>query len=438
MMLQKIFVRFQIQHFSKIFVHAKLIFHHLLNATVINLRGIGVIFNWVFVAIALAFITVAVLFEVVVGQPTAAHIMAVGIDTKLIFDSKGQRQYMKPGTDQVLFFDIGVNPEAPRLLGSLPLNNSVVGPPTNLAVTPDNRLALVANSLKWVSDGANWKPSPDDKLFVIDLTSRPPRLLDTLTVGQQPSGVSINADGTMALVANREGKSISVITIRGRNVKVTDTIAMNDVVSAIAITPDGSRALATKFAAHKVSLLSIKDGKIRYDGYDLPVGLWPYNVSITPDGKLGLVTNIGKGAASDGNADTVSVVDLDANPPRVVNHVTVGDAPEGLGIAPQGGLAVATLLQGSYDAPKNAWYKNQTGRVTALKIAGKKVTAMGGVDVGSFPEGIGFSANGKYIYVGNYPDKSISILRVDGNKIVNTGKFIRLPGPPASLRVGSN
>jgi hypothetical protein len=39
------------------------------------------------------------------------------------------------------------NREAPRIVASLPLMNSIFGPPTNLAITPDERLALVANSM---------------------------------------------------------------------------------------------------------------------------------------------------------------------------------------------------------------------------------------------------------------------------------------------------
>ena len=70
--------------------------------------------------------------------------------------------------------------------------NSIFGPPTNLGITPNGQLALVANSVDWVADGANWKSAPDDKLYVIDLTASPPALIDTVAVGKQPSGISIN------------------------------------------------------------------------------------------------------------------------------------------------------------------------------------------------------------------------------------------------------
>jgi DNA-binding beta-propeller fold protein YncE len=55
----------------------------------------------------------------------------------------------------------------------------------------------------------------------------------------------------------------------------------------------------------------------------------------------------GAAGSADGNVDTVSVIDLDQNPPRVIDHVVVGDAPEGLAISPKGDLAFAVLVAGN-------------------------------------------------------------------------------------------
>jgi len=56
---------------------------------------------------------------------------------------------------------------------------------------------------------------------------------------------------------------------------------------------------------------------VTYNKYDMNVGLWPYNVVVTPNGKLALVNNNGNAGSADGQIDTVSVIDLEANPPRV-------------------------------------------------------------------------------------------------------------------------
>jgi DNA-binding beta-propeller fold protein YncE len=74
------------------------------------------------------------------------------------------------------------------------------------------------------------------------------------------------------------------------------------------------------------------------------------------------------------------------------------------------------------------------GSLAVLKIDGKKVTKVGEVEVGALPEGAVFSADGKYLYVGNYIDRDVSILKVDGTTITDTGKKLKLPGQPASMR----
>jgi DNA-binding beta-propeller fold protein YncE len=127
------------------------------------------------------------------------------------------------------------------------------------------------------------------------------------------------------------------------------------------------------------------------------------------------------------------VIDMEANPPRAIDKVVIGDAPEGFAISPTGKLAVAVLLRGT-NADKKAFFYNRNAMVVALKIDGKKVTRSNEVEVRGLPEGVVFSADGRYIYVGNFIDQDISILRVDGDQIVNTGKSLALPGHPASMR----
>lgn len=368
-----------------------------------------------------------------VPSPGRAELMIVGNDEKVVFDAEGNRQFVAPGKDTVSIVDI-TDREAPKIVVSLPLMNSIFGPPVNLAITPDERLALIANSMEWNQDGASWKPAPDTKLYVIDLKASPPTRIATVEVGKQPSGMAINRAGTLALVANRADKSISVLSIQGTDVKLLDTVAMGDEVASVAITPDGKRALVTKFPAHKIALLSIEGQKVTNTKHDMPVGLWPYNIGVTPDGKLGISADNGNSGAPDGHVDTVSIIDLEHQPPRVIDRVVVGDAPEGFAISPKGDMAVAVLLGGASVA-RTMWFNTKrNGTLAVLKIDGKKVTKVGEVEVGGLPEGVVFSPDGKYLYVGNYTDRDVSILKVEGTRITDTGKKLRLPGQPASMR----
>jgi DNA-binding beta-propeller fold protein YncE len=54
-------------------------------------------------------------------------------------------------------------------------------------------------------------------------------------------------------------------------------------------------------------------------------------------------------------------------------------------------------------------------------------------DVGDLAEGIAFSPDGRYLYVGNFGDSDIDILRLDGDMLTKVANF-SLPGHPASMR----
>ena len=352
----------------------------------------------------------------VAAPAVRADLMIIGLDEKVTFDAEGNRAFVAPGKDSIVVVDIA-NREAPRIVATFPLINSIFGPPTNLAITPDERLAVVANSVNWVPDGTAWKPAPDNKLYVFDLKANPPAQVGLL------------------LVTNRADKSVSVLTIQGTDVKLVDTVAMGDEVASVAIAPDGKRALVTKFPAHKIALLEIAGQKVTYGKWDMPVGQWPYNIGVTPNGRIGISADNGASGSPDGHVDTVSVMDLEATPVRVIDRVVVGDAPEGFVISPTGDVAVAVLLGGA-SVPKgpNGWYWKRNGSLAVLKIDGKQVTKVGEVEVGALPEGAVFSPDGKYLYVGNYIDRNVSILKVDGTKITDTGKKLVLPGQPVSMR----
>jgi DNA-binding beta-propeller fold protein YncE len=361
----------------------------------------------------------------------AAPFLIVGNDEKLLWDDQGKPVVHPAGKDTVVIYDLA-DPENPKALATLPLENSVIGPPVNLAIDPTNSIALVANSIDVTtgSDG-KLKNSPDDKVYVIDLKANPPKLANTITVGKQPSGLSFNGSGNMAIVTNRADKSVSVLSVNGTDVKVTDTIDLGGVATSVVFTPDGKHALVTKFNEGKVSVLDVNGDKVTYTKLDLPTGPWPYNIAVSPTG-IALTADNGDNGSSDGSVDTTSVVDLDAKPMRIIDRVVVGDGPEGIAVSPKGDVAVAVILAGSNN--KSAYFYHRNGYLSVLHIDGKKVHKVGEVEVGGLPEGAAFTPDGKYLYVGNYLDSDLSILKVDGVKIEPV-KRMKLPGHPASVRM---
>jgi DNA-binding beta-propeller fold protein YncE len=367
-----------------------------------------------------------------------AQYLIVGNDEKVAFKD-GKPVLSPPGKDTVSIIEIA-DPAKPRVVVNLPLENSVFGPPTNLAITPDNKLALVANSIDVVKGGDALKSVPGNKLFVIDLTASPPAVIATIQIGKQPSGMAINRAGNLALVANR-ADCVSVLSISGKAVAVVGTVVLapadapSQQPSAVAITPDGRRALVAKATANKVALLDIEGTTVTYKGYDMITGVFPYNVQITADGTLGLVNHDGNAGVADGQVSTIGVIDMTLDPPREVDQVVVGDAPEGLAVSPTGGYAVSLPTNGSGGSvPDNAFFRHDHAVAVLLKIDGKKVRKVGETEVGTLAEGIAFSPDGQFLYVANLGEQELVTYRLADDKLVPVGSPVKLPGHPASMR----
>lgn len=364
-----------------------------------------------------------------VGQASTTD-MLVGLDAKITYDANGQVNG-PPGKDAVLVVSLA-NPAKPRIRASLPLMNSLLGPPTNLQITPDGKLGLVANSVVMNQDGSAWKPAPDDKLFVIDLLANPPVLKDTVTVGKQPSGLAVSHDGKLALIANRAGKSVSVVTIENGSVKLAADVPMEQEAAAVAIAPDGKRAFVCLNLVNRIGVLSIDGQKVTYDKtLDIPAGFNPYNIDITPDGKYAIASNTG---ANKNNGDAVVVIEATGPHPHVIDLMTPGNGPEGFAISPNGKWAAAPLLLGT-GAKDSDWFKTRNGELAMLAIgSGGKLTVTGRAKLGALPEGVVFSSDSAYVYVGNYSDSDMQVFRVNNGKPMQAGPNIKLPGQPASMR----
>jgi DNA-binding beta-propeller fold protein YncE len=362
----------------------------------------------------------------------AAPFMIVGNDEKSGTDAQGKPVVNPTGKDTVIIVDLA-KPEEPKIVATLPLENSIAGPPTNLAISPDGSIALVADSMTVIEENGVRKLTPTDKLFVIDLKADPPRLAQTLNVGRQPSGLSFSPKGDMALVCNRADGTISVLKIDGNQVTQTGTVQISPGVSHVEFTPDGRRALALRSPDNKVAVLEVDGDKVTYNKLDLPTYAFPYNVVVSPDSKLAITADNGSGGSSDGHMDAVSVIDLEGPHPHVIAHVTVEDSPEGLAMSPKGDLAVAVNINGSN--MKQAWFHRPNGSITVLRIQGKTVTPIKTIEVGVLPEAAMFTPDGRYIYVGNFSDQDFSILKVDGTDVTDTGKRFKAQGHPASARM---
>lgn len=65
---------------------------------------------------------------------------------------------------------------------------------------------------------------------------------------------------------------------------------------------------------------------------------------------------------------------------------------------------------------------------------GGKLAVTGRAPLGAIPEGVAYSPDSGYIYVGNYKDQNLQVFRLTNGKPVQVGPAIKLQGQPASMR----
>jgi DNA-binding beta-propeller fold protein YncE len=359
----------------------------------------------------------------------AAQLAISSNDNKAVLVNGVVTVVRNPAPDTVSVIDLKATP--PRMVAEIEAPGSVVGPPFSVAVAPDERLALVTASMK-VDPNDPTKTVPDNRVSVIDLKTMPPKVIATLEAGLAPSGVSINRQGTLALVANRSEGTVSVYTIQGSTVTPAGKVTIADAKSGVshaAITPDGKIALVTRDGDDRISVLAIDGTKVEYTKRDMNAGLRPYGIDISSRGDVAAVANIGRGQ---GDSDTVSLIDLRARPPRVVETVTVGQTPEGIKMSPDGSLVAVVVMNGS-NKPKDSPFYNDNGKLVLLRVSGMSLSKVAEAPIGHWSQGAAFSPDGKTILVGNMVEKDVQVFAFDGRALKEVGR-IKVNGGPAAVR----
>lgn len=350
-------------------------------------------------------------------------------DNKLMLDNGTVKIVPNAAPDTITVIDLTASP--PRVVAELAVPTSVVGPPLSVALTPDESLALVTSAQK--KDPADpAKVVDDDRVTVVDLTANPPRVLTTLQAGRQAAGVSVNRQGNLALVANRAEGTVSVFTIEGKTVTPAGKITIGDAkigTSHAAFTPDGKTALVTRDGDDRVAVLKVDGTKVEYTKRDLYAGLRPYGLDVAANGAFAAVANIGRGQ---GDSDTVSLIDMKANPIRVVDTVSVGQTPEGIKVSPDSRFVAVVAMNGSNKAKTSPFY-NDNGKLIMFRVDGGKLTRVAEANIGHWSQGAAFSADSRTILVGNMVEKNVQVFAWDGATLRETAK-IPVNGGSAAVR----
>jgi DNA-binding beta-propeller fold protein YncE len=378
-------------------------------------------------------ITLAVVFALLAFAPVAdAQIAVSANDNKVMLDNGVVKVVPNAPSDTVSVIDLKASP--PRVIAEVQAPVSVVGPPLSVAVTPDESLALVTASSK-VDPSDPTKQTPNNRVTVIDLKASPPKVLVTLEAGKGAAGISINRQGTLALVSNMVDGTVSVFTIQGKTVTPAGTVEVGGAKAGggmVAITPDGKTALVSRNADNKISVLSIDGTKVEYTKRDMTAGVRPIVLDIARNGAFAVVGSLAGGPTGDN--DSISLIDLTAKPPRVVDTIGVlGATAEGLKISPDSSVVAVVVHNGSNRAKESPFY-NDAGKLVVVRVTGKTLSRVAEAPIGHWSQGATFSPDSKTILVGNMVEKDYWVFQWDGTTLRDTGQRVKVNGGPAGIR----
>lgn len=393
--------------------------------------------------------------SLLLGASAAQAQLAVSANDGKVRFVDGRVEVVPNGADSVDIIDMKLSP--PKVVAEIAAPASVAGPPMGVAVSPKEEIALVTAGQRFdPADGS--KLVPGDTLTVIDLRPLKPTLvarlrsalgaapdgpptvpsvIATLTAGKGAAGVSINRAGTLALVANHGEGTVSVFTIQGMTVAPAGKVTVGDEKSGpsqVAFTPDGRTALVTLDgeSANAIAVLSVDGSKVTATGHSLYAGLRPYTLDVGAKGEVAAVANAGRGQ---GDNDTVSIIDLKSSPIRVVNTISVGQAPEGLKLSPDARYVAVTVMNGSA-RPKAAPFHKENGALKIYKRSGMQLAQVAEMPIGKWCRGVVWSANGHTLLVQCMADRDIIVARfagITGRTLQRTG-IIKLKAGPAGIR----
>jgi Lactonase, 7-bladed beta-propeller len=336
--------------------------------------------------------------------------------------------------DAFVVLDAGSFP--PHIIGETTVHHSVSAPPSAVALAPSGQLALLAAPDRIDAQ----KPggfAPESFLQVIAIREGRPHVMKHIALPHQPVSVAINAAGTLALTVEKQGE-VSVFDIRGRDVELRKTLVIGGpkaVSSALAITPDGRWALVTFRGEDQLGVLPIAGGKVSPPAYRIATGHNPYGIAIAADGRFAVVANVSH--AKHKTHDSVTLIDLTAQPFRATAEINVPPNAEGIAISPDSRWVAVSCIAGSNERRTSPSYRDH-GVLALFRAANGTLQLLGTAPTGHNSQGVIFTPDSRHILVQDYVEHAISLFDVSTHGPIATRSPIAMPGGPASIAAAPN
>jgi DNA-binding beta-propeller fold protein YncE len=308
--------------------------------------------------------------------------------------------------------------------------NSVAGPPSVVAVSPEGRWAFVVESFRPATETMKLFTDLElgTRLTAIDLSNpRQPRIHRQLDVGTRPETVEISPQGDMLLVTLHpvDGRQLAFVPWKnsefGTPVYTTLPNVAKDVrVSHAVWHPSGNFIAGTLVDRGEVLFARlVRSGdtvSLEPWGNQVLVGKYPFKIVFAQGGQFLMTTNLQWGPDVEGfwaeaPRGAIAVVRFANEPSQsgqpqhfLVSVAETGVSPEGIAISPDGTLVATTNLERSYlpyDDSRITWFSSLTLMQFDPKT-GHLETVGDFLYEGILPEALVFDRSGKYIAVANY------------------------------------
>jgi DNA-binding beta-propeller fold protein YncE len=373
---------------------------------------------------------IAVAVSLLATTPSfAATVMLSANDGIETFSDGAYRMIPAATGGSLTALDISTLP--PRVLWTLPLQQTAAGPPSGVAVTPNGAIAIVSNPA--TLDPKDPKTRLNGKLLqAFDLTVSPPKALAPVMLDHHPWGLAIDPSGHHALVANGDG-TVTWLRIDGTQVSVIAVVTLGPPTlrtMSTAFTHDGHWALVTRRGDASVSALRI-DGDVIAPVRNITVGSNPYELIVSPDGQSAAVSDIGNNT---GDRNSVTLIDLRKTPFRAVDVFSVAPTPEGIAFSPDSRMLAVDSINGSNLKRINPFY-NASSHIQLFNLTAKPVGLLGTADVGTNAQGLVFTPDGRSLIVQDFARNQLKIFKVGAGGLKDVGMDVPMSTAPSAVAV---
>jgi DNA-binding beta-propeller fold protein YncE len=377
-----------------------------------------------------------------------------------------------PGIRADTVSTIDLNQYPPKVLATINVPASMIGPPNAVAVAPDSSFAIVTACQKVDPQDAT-KLLPADTVSVVDISDpKKPKLIQTAEAGPGASGVSFNSAANLVLVANTGG-TISVFSLAKKKLSKVGDVQLEDGSGPtdVVFSRDGKKAYVVERAGSRLAILNVDGTKVTNTGQSIVTGSSPYGIAITPDGRYGVNTNLqgaidpnatmrrpagGAGAVAPGSqggggegqaaaaparraprSGTITLVDLQTN--QVVDSEVVGPTPEHVVLSPNGKYAEVTVANGAASSMTDANYSTTHGLMLVYGVDGGKLTKLASTDTGHWCQGATWNKDNNEILLQCATEHHIEVYKFDGSSLkMDNAATLKFDARPGAIATATN